>query len=525
VIGALGAMALVAAQAWAQAPAGSEAVGAVEAPDLPIPGSAWRMSAPRSEPVAGASLHVYTSREDCFAGQVRPEELSRCTPWVDASRREIRLGVSVLDGASNVLPVAITPSRFGINLGGAGDQIVPVSPRDVQLIGHDPVGYGQLFVLLIDRSASMYADPPGDRRPNMEYVVQALLSSSAQAAFFPEAAGARTGVLLLTFSSGVRGVGGEPAGAVAILRDADSYAAAVDGLLDQPDPAGTHLFEAVEEVIGKTVYEPANAAFLRSTQGDPALVVLTDGFNNTPTARRCGENAAPLGATLDRLREMQGGEGARFEVYTVGFGAPYDPGFELAARPPERPSPRDLCGGAVDAEIDGGLERRGIDNVSLAYLAWWGGGRAHVGDDPRALGRFLGGTGTPMYRWYEVRATLGEAQQGRFRARLPLMLQVRSPKRVQAQVSLFPNPWLDLPPGVVPPDDGAAEGAPPVGSEPGTVWRATATLISGLGASLLAWTWVVGGYHLRRAVLRRGRKVAEVRASGSSGTSSGGGAS
>jgi hypothetical protein len=471
-----------------------------EKPMIPIEGSAWRLSEPYEQPDADRfKLHVFRDRADCN-GRIDPAQADACVPWINAAKREMHFAFRLIDPNLAGVPMALNEGRVALALGGKVGAI-EVPADQFELVPHEAAGRGQLFVLLIDRSGSMYTGSK-DRRPTMERVVQALVAPVTVDAFFPPEAGLRVGVMLLTFTDTVQGVDGEPLEEVEILRDPDEYRVAVDHLLDQPGSTGwTHLYDSVQTTLDRALSRTEVSQVVQLTKSEPVLVVLTDGFNNVAATDTCGTNEKGLGGVLESLRANQGGVGRRATTFTVGFGEPFRPEFRLPSTPPRFPTAANVCGDAVDTRIDGTLDARGIDNVSLAYMAEAGGGRTYAGTDSRALARFLADAGTRLYRWYEVRARLEEGEQQRFRTRIPLRLNVRFPRQVESRFVLFPNPYVDGPPG----SPGAGGGF----AGPGDLRQTTAELVLGLGATFALFVLAIGGYHLRRAVIRMARRTRE----------------
>jgi hypothetical protein len=419
-----------------------------------------------------------------------------CIPWIAPSRREVHLGLAVLDANNSRVAQALTPARLGVAIGGDLG-VLELGKDRIELVPHNPVGRGQLVVLAIDRSGSMYAERPG-HRPTMEHVVQALLSQTTVEAFFPPDGGMTSSVLLLTFTDSLTGVDGEALREVEILDDPDAYRVAVDHLLDVPSSTGwTHLYDAIHGVLAEALVGQHISAEVKRSGNPPTVVVLTDGFNNVDAADTCGTNEAGLGKLLSELRTNRTAAAGGASVYTIGFGKPFRPEFNIARLPSRQPSATDLCGDKAAQRIDGVLDRDGIDNVSLSYIADAGGGDVYVGEDPGAVARFIANAGAMMYEWYELRVRLDEKDQQRFRQRLPMQLNIRFPRQLETRLSFFPGPYLDAP---------SAEPGPDGFARPSTVAQATADLLLGLGATFLMFAMGIGGYHLRRAVIRMARE-------------------
>lgn len=465
-------------------------------PDIPLEDSAWRLSTPWSPSSSGYRLQVLADRAACSArGRT---DVEACLPWVDPVAGQLHVSVEVTDGDAPVA-FALNPERLVVGVGGT-EGFMPVPREDIAVVPHDAAGYRQLYVILIDRSASMY-EPRGDRPPAMADVVGTLGSAAVRKTFFPEGADVRTGVLLLTFSDRVAGVAGQPWQDVEILEDDADFDAALDQLLYAPPAAYTNLYGAVETVVDGVLLDPDVAAFVDLTHAYPALLVLTDGFHDPRAAQTCGDNAAPLTALLDRVRRSRTAIGRPAPVvHAIGVGQPYRPEFHVPALGAERITPELLCGADAAQRIDGGLERRGIDNASLAMIAHAGGGRTYVGEDVRDLATFLAGSVTRLHKWFEVYVRLDAERhqefRQRFRAPMPLLLQASGPQRVESRLTLYPHAWLDEPRPVL------ASGAP--WSARGRVGAVWGWVVLGLGLHLLVVALVVGWRNASRAVLRRG---------------------
>ncbi len=470
-------------------------------PDIPLEDSAWRVSTPWSPSSSGYRLNVLADRTACSArGRA---DVDACLPWVDAPAGQLHVSLEVTDGDAPVA-FALSNERLVVGIGGT-EGFMPVPREDIAVVPHDPAGYRQLYVILIDRSASMY-DPRGEHPPAMADVVGTLRSEAVRKTFFPEGADVRTGVLLLTFSDHVAGVAGQPWKDAEILEDDKDYDAALDQLLYVPPAAYTDLYGAVETVVDGVLLDPDVAAFVDLTHAYPAVVVLTDGFHDPRAAQTCGDNAAPLTALLDRVRRSRTAIGRPAPVvHAVGFGQPYRPEFHVPALGTERITPELLCGADAGQRIDGALEKRGIDNASLSMLADAGGGRTYVGEDVRDLATFLAGSVTRLHKWFEVYIRLDAERhqefRQRFRAPMPLLLQASGPQRVESRLTFYPHPWIDEPRAAL------APGAP--WSSRGRVGAVLGWVVLAIGAHLLIVALGVAWRHGARAIGRRGLEAPE----------------
>ncbi len=461
--------------------------------DVAVAGSAWTLAVGDADPALDRQLRVMATVADCRNGDIPDAEVPRCLPAIDPVKRTLRLGLQVRassDGAP--VPAAISPSRLKVSLQTAGG-VASLGADAVTLIGHDPLPGEQLVILLVDRSGSMYEGKAGDEP--MVRVVRALLQPATRDKLLPVAE--RSGVMLLAFTDSLTtmvtrptegAVGGEPggegpAGEADVIVAPERYSAVTRRLLYQ-DGGFTHLFDAVQGVLDDVLIKEHVQRFIARTESDPVVVLITDGFNNSAGRETCGDNAAPLVSLLQNLRTAQSRAGYAPVLHTVGFGRPYQPDYELIADDNALTGAL-LCGADQGRRIDNDLEKDGIDNPTLAYLARAGGGESLVTDDPLALARFLLRAGSPRHRWYELQITLPEDRQLAFRSRLPLRVDVLGVQNAHAEATFVPNPLLDL---------------------PGTGARAMVSLVAlrVIGGSMVVLLGLVGAYHLRRAVARRG---------------------
>lgn len=466
-------------------------------PEILIEGSSWRMSRPVPTSDGPMKLRVFERPDDCAdAARLGPLAARRCPPFVDAERAELRIGLEVVrDGA---VPVALTEHDVAVRVPGGGRGVVALKPgKDFELVPYQPLDYRQLWVLLVDRSDSMYKAAPGDR-PVMEKVVGALLSDATKDAFFPEQGSHTTGVLLLSFTNGVHAVPEGPWTDARVIVDREQYAFYVDKLLDRPLNAGyTHLYEAVQVTLDQVMVTAEVRGFPGNDSSDPAVIVLTDGYNNERPEDTCGTNAARLSRLLTALQAIPQQVGRQGTIlHTVGFGKPFS-AFEPTNVPPFV-TPQMLCGLEADRVINNGLELTTIDNVSLSYLALVGGGRSYVGDDPNGLARFLGTTGALVHEWYGLHIRLPDDLRKRMRMPLPVVVSTSRPRRLETRFTLFPHPWFDAAPGQVPFGARWAEARP--------MWAASAWLLIWLGATLGVFGFGIGWHHAWRALARRARE-------------------
>ncbi|MDP6933152.1 MAG: VWA domain-containing protein [Myxococcota bacterium] len=402
----------------------------------PIQGTTTRIGKPTVAEGTELELKIFTDEIEC-RGKVKPDEVELCLPRVDRHNGEVRLAFQLrLD--SDPFPVPLSKEHLQIaHLGtvvqdGAYGQSYTVVP-------HDPVRAEELFILVIDGSSSMLEN---DR---MEKVRRALMLQTVKESFFPQ--DVRTGVILLQFTSGSpQPVGG----ALKIIENARDYTQAVRDDL-RVLSGYTHLYDAIRYASGELLQEPMVKDYLDLHEAAPTIVALTDGFNNMSHGDSCRTNAERLEVLLKHLVQVRGGEGeevdirSRPTVYTVGLGKPLRPNFELPDEKGTRVRPRDLCGTRyVDRRIDGDLERLGIDNASLEWIAARGGGFSYVRRDRDGLGAAFMSAAAERYYWFEARYRLDPHY---LRRSFGTTLRLIAFARAEASVRIHPSAWLDGPPG------------------------------------------------------------------------------
>ncbi len=395
----------------------------------PILGTAYRID--RDVPTEGSELRVdiFTTENECANAGI--EETDLCLPYADRSTGELRLAFDLRD-----------PTTGSVLFRSLDSDAVAVSHDsstvdDIEVIPHDPVSSGQLFVLLIDGSGSMYEND-GER---VKKVYSALMTPSVIQGFLPEDNG-KTGVVLLRFSNGVVGLDGETP---RVIKTKAEYRKVIKEHLMTPRGGFTHLYDAVAYAVTELPKVTAIDRFMAVKTADPTVIVLTDGFNNQEAADTCGTNVSRLNDLLGVMHEGRraGGVGSRSTVYTVGFGTRYrrgekPDGFKQVV------TPTGLCGKYADQRIDGHLEDYGIDHVSLSWIAEAGGGVSFVKKDSKGLAETFGQTSRARYRWYELHYRVDSFYH---RRSFESKLRLNDVARGETTVRLYPSPWLDAPGG------------------------------------------------------------------------------
>lgn len=419
-------------------------LGCDAGPDVLIPGTTTRVSpveADEDKLESSVSIALFRTHDDCANANIPEDQRHLCLPSVDRASGEVRVGYQVKESQTNVYE--LPPHKSFLRVLHNGSQ---VPPANIDLVPHEPSqDGGQLYILLIDGSGSM-AETDRSGLSRMDMVREALRQSEVVEALLPE--GGRNAVLLLQFTEGQpRAVGGD----YRLLRDKKSYKAAVREL--SVLNGYTHLYAGVSYVTGPLLTDdkdPNHKAVSEAFQSglSPNVVVLTDGFNNVGRADLCGDNAAPLSALLRHIQQIREGRelplAQRPVVHTVGLGRKIDPNFKVPELRLPSVEPDQLCaGGRAERRIDGDLERDGIDNVSLAYIASFGGGMSSVARSQAGLGKTFKDAAQVRYKWFELRYRVDPFY---LRRRFSMKMELQGFVKTNARVWFTPSGWLDGPP-------------------------------------------------------------------------------
>ena len=405
---------------------------------VPIPGTTHRIGVPRATPNTELELKILTTESDCY-NAVSSDAENICLPHINRSTGEVRLSFKLRDDAETY-PLPLSAEH--IRVFHAGSEVLAEGEgQTYTLIPHVPRSARQMFILMIDGSASMKEETtPGSGVTRMDAVREALLLDEVKDAFFSSVG---KSVVIFEFTSGTpRPLGGE----ITILEGKRPYAAYIKQHL-RVSSGYTHLYDAVNYASGTLLKEEAIANWLDTNTADPTIVVLTDGFNNIQASDTCASNARPLSRLMENLQRMrQGGneDRTRPAIYTVGFGQPIRPNFKLPEQIVPKISEKELCGRRQDWRIDGNLEDLGIDNPSLSWIAAMGGGGAFVRNTSRGLGEAFQAAAAKRYEWFEVRYRVGFSN---VRRSFVTRLKLEAFATAEAKVRIHPSAWLDAPPG------------------------------------------------------------------------------
>lgn len=446
----------------------------------PIEGSTYRIGKPTQGEKPELFLQVFTSREECRAN-LGPDAVEECIPKVDRATGQVRLAFRTLD-RETMQPYNLPLTKDHVQVSFNKSPITEGRRSGYELVQHDEVRVGQLFIVVLDGSGSMYEND----NEQMNKVWRALNNPSVKDAFFPK--DVPTGVILLRFTSRVVGLDGGPP---AVLQTKRSYEEALKYLYSY-DRGFTHLYDATSYATGPLMDEEAVKSWLQLNKAEPTVIVISDGFNNEKGSDLCRDNVPRLQKTLEDLEIARNQPlGLRPTVFTVGLGKAIRPGFTEVPRGPV--TVRDLCGRSANDVINGGLERRGIDNVSLKWIAERGGGTSFVRNNPRGLAEVFQEAAAVRYKWYQAYFKVDKAyHRQRFETRIRLL----SFANAEANLEILPSGWLDAPTG---------ERADGRWAEPASM-RATFGLVMPLIGGLVFIAFLgPAGFNARRTVTRRAR--------------------
>lgn len=462
------------------------ALGSGCADDLtPVVGTAIRVGTPEVKTGTELTLKIFTNEGDCL-NAVDPDDVPLCLPHVDRASGEVRLGIQFrLDTDVFYMPLGAENLRV-IHQGtevqdGQNGQRYTIIP-------HEPKSTPQLFILVIDGSSSMNEDG------RMEKVRQALLMPAVKEAFFPE--GGTTGVVIMTFTDGKPQPLG---GTLQVITDVQTYTKMIRREL-RVLQGYTHLYDAVTYATGELLQNPEVKRFIDLQVAAPTIIALTDGFNNVAHDDLCSTNAPRLTTLLKHLTKTRTAEdvnlNSRPTVFSVGLGRPLRGSFKLpdSRGPSQEVTPGQLCGKFVNRVIDGDLERYGIDNPSLSWIADAGGGFSFVKSSREGLGEAFQAAAAKRYTWFEVRYRVDPFYLRRsFSTRMRLLNYATA----ESSVKIYPSAWLDAPPGVLAEDGWHV---------PQTYLHTATVAVPALGVVVVLTYLSAAIFNTRRALFRRGRR-------------------
>jgi hypothetical protein len=417
----------------------------------PIENSTWLISRPETSDNSRAdvNIEVFSNRTDCEnADPVDEKDLDLCVPAVDRGHGQVRFSF-MLTGTKGEGPQYLSLNQETVDLAHFG---VPQKPATWDLIPHDPRGASQLFILVLDGSASIYTTG------GIKKVKEALLDKQVMDSFLPKGQDDKhNGVLLLRFSEDLETIDGkDPYKEASVLERQKDYAAMIETKLENRGKAGfSHVYEAVTKSATKLLEAEKIRNFLASSSAEPTIVLLTDGFNNIKGADVCADNVPRLKESLDVIqREVAKGGKTRMRVFTIGLGTALNPGFKPPPGGSDAITDSLLCSNDnteyPNQIINGDLELQGIDNQSLYYIAQAGNGESYVRRDAKGLAEVFIKTAAKKYEWYTI---FSEQDPYFHRRSFDARVRLKGGTQGEATVHFYPSPWLDAPTGTIPEEE------------------------------------------------------------------------
>jgi hypothetical protein len=443
----------------------------------PILGSTYRIDKDLPQPGGEVSLDIFTTEAECANAKI--DEVDECRPQVDRASGEVRLSFDVRD------PTTAQTLRASIGKDDLSLAHNSSKESDFELTPHDPQVGGQLFIVLIDKTATMH-DNDNER---INKVYSALMRGSVIDAFLPPSSGAKSGVVLVKFTTGTPT--GLDNGAPRVITSRDEYKDQIRTWLLAPSGGYTNLYGAVTWSATDLLKVPEISNFINTRQAEPTIVLLTDGFHDEGPEDTCATNVPRLQAVIDKLRELRRGVGLKPRVFTVGLGTPYRKGGMPEGIRAKDVTAAALCGQYADYRIDGGLEKDGIDHVSLQWIAQAGGGSAFVANDSGGLADVFKRAAAARYRWF----TVNYRAPDNFWHRQSFELRLTYGEKASTSVKIHPSAWLDAPTGE---REGTSRWATPAPFR-----KSIAVLVSVLSTLILLAFVGPAMFNARRAVFRR----------------------
>jgi hypothetical protein len=452
-----------------------------------VPGSALRYEIAGASPDAPLQVEILDA-DDCDTEQFDPE---RCYPRVlrsvDGDLGEVRVAFRVkADGER--FPIPLTQDQVLVTH--RNTRVEGSRGYEVELIPHDPIDADQLFILVIDGSGSMNEKAQeGGKASRMDRVRRALIQEEVVRRFFP-GGNTYTGVALLSFTSGdPYWVGGEPE----IVTNATRYKQKIREELGVQG-GYTHLYNAVRFATDKLLKQEPVKGVVSGQGATPTIVVLTDGFNNEAAGDECQDNAPRLTKLMEQIHRSRTGRTssvrARPTVYTVGLGRSLWPKYALPETPGREITANRLCKKQQSRRIDGDLEKFGIDNASLMWIAHTGGGESYVRTEKKGLGEAFASAAAQRYNWFEVRYRMDPLHM---RRSFETMVKLTSYAGAEAKITFHPSGWFDPPSARTGPDGWAV---------PTPLRASLALLLPILGGLLSIMFLGAASYNMRRAIFR-----------------------
>jgi hypothetical protein len=424
-----------------------------------IPYSTARIGVSQKVSKGETTLKIYHNREECedlivALNYRRPSdqkmseedqliEATNCMPWFDRKNGEVQLSFSLLYNQNEEDPIALPLEDEYIDIAHNNRDLRKNQDTTIALYPHEPSIGSQLYLLIIDASGSMNTIDGTDDRTRMDKVRKALLSSSVQKAFFPE--GSNNRLVIYTFTAG------DPkplGGTFRMISSKKEYKKLIRMHL-QSSSGYTHLYNSIAFGLEQLKENAKIKTFLGTQEASPTLLVLTDGFNNITRSDRCSSNAKPLQELVGNIVENQDPEKSllmRSRIYTVGLGRKIRKNVRFPNNYAERVDPKVLCGKYRNIQIDGDLENRGIDNVSLEWIAKVGGGQSFVSKDEKGLANAFIQAASLRYKWFELRYKVSPTW---LRETFVSKIQIKTLASSTSEITIYPHAWIDGPTGKI----------------------------------------------------------------------------
>lgn len=474
-----------------------------------IPYSTARIGTSQKVSTGETTLRFYHNKEECddlisalnsrrpstekMSDGIQAIEKRNCMPWFDRKNGEVQLSFSLLYEQDEDDPIALPLEKEYIQVANNNRALDKTKDTVVELIPHEPILGSQLYVLIIDASGSMNTvdDPPKEGRPEktrMDKVRQALLSSSVQKAFFPE--GSDNRLVIYTFTAGrPEPIGGK----FRLISSKRQYKKLIRNHL-RSSSGYTHLYNAIGFGIDELKKNKKIKEFLSVQEASPTLLVLTDGFNNISNGDTCKSNAKPLQELVEKIAVTQDPEKSllmRSRIFTVGLGRKIRKKVRIPSNYTDRVDPKTLCGKFRNVRIDGDLENRGIDNVSLEWIAKVGGGQSFVSKNKKGLANAFVQAAALRYKWFELRYKVSPTW---LRETFVTKLQIKTLASATSEITVYPHAWLDAPNGKLR-DDGW--------TDPRQPYHSSVLFMNILGSLLLLSILGAAFFNIRRNLMGR----------------------
>ncbi len=443
----------------------------------PVLGSTWRIDKDVPTPGSEVTLDIFATESECANAKI--DDLELCRPRVDRAAGEVRVSFDVKDpGNLQTLYQSVSAENLSVHHSSGKQDIF-------ELVPHDAIAGGQLFVLVIDKTLTMHEN--NNERINKVY--SALMTESVINSFLPDSE-TKSGVVLVKFNTGLpTGLDGGPP---RVITTRAEYKRVIQTYLLQPSGGYTNLYGAVEWAAVDLLAVPEVKNFINSRSAEPTIVLLTDGFHNESAEDTCGSNVPRLQALVNKLRDIRRTLATgRPRIFTVGLGQPYRKGNKPDAVKAKEVTPATLCNQYVDRRIDRDLELAGIDHVSLQWIAEAGGGLPFVRKDSKGLAEVFRAAAAERYRWYTLYYRVPDS----FYHRMTFETRLTYAEKAVTGVKFRPSGWLDGPTGTRAPGDR--------GITPTPLRQSVAVVLCTLSALVLLTFAGPALFNARRAVFRR----------------------